>query len=83
MHSTGVTIHGSPHARASLASTVDAFLTLWQDTGNVVNVPEAEWIEIPLVDNWESLYKPGQARVYPIGQRDKAVIDKEFDKLHQ
>ena len=28
-------------------------------------------MEIPLVDNWESLYKPGQARVYPLGQNDK------------
>lgn len=37
---------------------------------------------ILLLDNWEDLYKPGQAKVYPLGQRDKDVIDKEFDKLY-
>ena len=82
VHPTGVTIHGSPQARVSIAQTVDSFPNLWKDTGNVVNVPELQHMEIPLVDNWESLYKPGQARVYPVGQRDKQVIDAEFDKLH-
>ena len=83
VHPTGVTIHGLPEARASIATAVDAFPTLWKDTGNVVNVPEEEWMDIPLVDNWREVYKPGQARVYPVGQRDKDVIDKEFDKLHE
>ena len=83
VHPTGVTIHGEPAARASIAATVEAFPSLWQDTGNVVNVPESEFMDIPLVDNWRELYKPGQARVYPLGQRDKAVIDEAFDKLHQ
>ena len=39
-------------------------------------------MDIPLLDNWKELYKPGQARVNPIGQRDREVIDKSFDKLH-
>ena len=83
VHPTGVTIHGSPQSRALIATAVDAFPTLWKDSGNVVNVPESEWMDIPLLDNWRELYKPGQARVYPVGQRDKEVIDREFDKLHQ
>ena len=82
VHPTGVTIHGSSQARTEIAKTVDAFPTLWEDTGNVANVPESEWMEIPLVESWEALYKPGQARVYPVGHRDKQVIDAEFDKLH-
>ena len=68
VHPTGVIIHGAPAARTAISATVDAFPTLWQDTGNVVNVPESEWMDIPLVDNWEKIYKPGQARVYPLGQ---------------
>ena len=39
-------------------------------------------MEISLLDNWRELYKPDQARVYPLGSKDKEVIDKEFDKLH-
>ena len=82
IHPTGVTIHGAPQARSVISETIECFPNLWQDTGNVVNVPDSEHMEIPLVDNWEQLYKPGQSRVYPVGKRDKEVIDREFDKLH-
>ena len=82
-HSTGVTIHGPQEAQDSIAAVVTKFLTLWQDTGGVKNVPQSEWMDIPLLENWRDLYKPGQARVYPLGQRDKNVIDKEFDKMHE
>ena len=39
-------------------------------------------MEVPLVENWREIYKPGQARVYSLGQNDKECIDREFDKLH-
>ena len=39
-------------------------------------------MDIPLLDNWRELYKPSQARVYPLGKADKQVIDEQFDKLH-
>ncbi len=38
-------------------------------------------MEIPLVEDWREKYKPGQARVYPVGQTDRDIIDKAFDKL--
>ncbi len=82
IHPTGVTIHGTPAASSAIATAVDAFPSLWKDTGNVINVPESEEMEILLLENWRELYKPGQARVYPLGDRDKEVIDREFDKLH-
>jgi len=40
-------------------------------------------MDIPLLDNWQDHYKPGQAKVYPVGQRDKQVIDDAFNKLHE
>lgn len=39
-------------------------------------------MEIPLVDNWQELYKARQPRVYPVGVRGEQVIDEAFDKLH-
>ena len=39
-------------------------------------------MDIPLLDNWRELYKPSQARVYPLGKADKQVIDEQFNKLH-
>ena len=40
-------------------------------------------MDIPLLDNWKEQYKPGQARVYPLGANDRAQVDKAFDKLHE
>ena len=40
-------------------------------------------MEIALVVNWEEIYKPDQAKVYPVGQRDKELIDMAFDKLRK
>ena len=81
-HSTGATIYGNATATNAIAGVVEAFPNLWKDTGNA-NIPEDQWMEIPLVDNWKEIYKAGQARVYPVGTRDKQVIDEAFDKLHQ
>ena len=59
-----------------------AFFRLWKDIDNV-NVSEDQWIKISLIENWRDLYKAGQARVYPLGTRDRKVVDEAFDKLHQ
>lgn len=83
VHSTGVIIYGGTASVKAIADVAEAFPNLWKDTGNVINIPESQWMEIPLVDNWKDIYKAGQARVYPVGVRDKQVIDKAFDKLHE
>ena len=43
-----------------------------------MDIPEVEWMPIPLKTG--AVSKPG--RVYPVGQKDREVIDKTFDKLH-
>lgn len=83
VHVTGAIIYGSiTTATQAISDVVKAFPNLWKDTGNVINVPEDQYMEIPLVDNWRDLYKAGQARVYPVGVRDKQVIDEAFNKVH-
>ena len=82
IHATGATIYGNAPATNAISNVVEAYPSLWKDTGNVVNIPEDQYMEIPLVDNWQDLYKAGQARVYPVGTRDKDAIDEAFNKLH-
>ena len=77
----GITVYGDNKTIPILTDVADAYPKLWVDNGNVANVPEAEWMTIPLVDNWQELYKP-QARIYPVSKRDEKVIDDTFDKLH-
>ena len=57
----GVTIYGSEDP-ADFKAIVDEFPDLWTDNGSAVNVPEDQWMEIPLLENWRDLYNPRQAK---------------------
>ena len=81
--SNWATGYGDQPTIKAFNKVVDDYPDLWIDHGNTANIPESEWMEIPLVNNWMELYKPGQARVYPVGQKDRKVIDSAFDKLHK
>lgn len=39
-------------------------------------------MEILLLENWRELYNPRQAKVYPLGAKDRHEVDKVFNKLH-
>ena len=42
----------------------------------------SKWMSILLKEGWQEQAK-GKAKVYPLGIRDKKIVDIEFDKLHQ
>ena len=80
----GVTIYGrTMTAVTALAEVVNHYPHLWEDNSNVADIPEEEWMEIPLLENWQELYKPGQAKVYPLGTKDCEIVDDSFEKLHR
>jgi len=76
-----VTVYGSSTIAAQVKAVIHSYPHLWEDCGNVTKVSEKEWMNIPLIDNWEAKYKSEQAHVYPISQNDWEVINKAFDKL--
>ena len=81
---SGVTVYNSdPEAGKQIAAVADLYPELWVDNSNVADVPESEWMKIPLIDNWQDVYKPANTKVYPLGPRDREVVDKQFDKLQQ
>ena len=75
----GVTIHRSD-AADSFAKIVEEFPAIWHDTG-FADLPEENWMRIPLKSDWESKVT-GKAKVYPLGAKDRALVDKTFDELH-
>ena len=80
----GVTIYGiTAEATQRLEEVVWKHEEVWKDDDGFAEIPQQDWMEIPLVDNWQELYKPGQAKIYPLGPRDREVVDNAFDKLHQ
>lgn len=57
---TGVTIYGTQESIiAPIAAIINEFPNLQKDTGNVCNIPESEYIDIPLIDNQRKIYKSG------------------------
>lgn len=79
---SGITIFRDKGQRHELEKVLTKYRARFDtERGNVAKVPEQDRIEIPLVDNWEELYKPGQAKVYQMGRRDRDIIDQTFNKL--
>ncbi|RDL33672.1 uncharacterized protein BP5553_08040 [Venustampulla echinocandica] len=83
--SNGVTVFGSSHQQPALQTLVSEFASLWDSNSSstFAKTPHGEEMQLPLIDNWETKYKPGQARVYAVGREDRRVIDEVFDELHR
>ena len=73
----GVTIHGGSPPIAKVAND---FPKLWKE-GGFADIPQEEWMRIPLCSDWEDKI-PKTARIYPLSDESRAVVDKTFDKLH-
>jgi hypothetical protein len=79
----GITIYGEDKAQQQLRHAIDKFSNIWKDDGSPANIPEEDWMQIPLIENWEKVYKPAANKVYPLGPKDRKVLDDTFDKLHE
>lgn len=74
-----IIIYGKPDVATQLATVVDEFPEIWTDRGTTVDIPEDQWMPIPLLLDAKS--QP--AKVYPVSQKDRQVIDETFDKLYR
>ncbi|KAI0992683.1 hypothetical protein K3495_g15502, partial [Podosphaera aphanis] len=77
----GVTAYGNPQQLQTITDLIHEFEALWVDQKRFAISPIGE-MSIDLVDNWETKYKPGQARVYNHGIKERKLIDATFDALH-
>lgn len=78
----GVTVHqSSAEAVKTFTDIVNDYPKLWTDQG-FADLPEDNWMKIPLKEGWEEKIK-GKARVYPLGTKDRAIVDDTFDELHR
>ena len=76
----GVTVYGTSEAVTQLSAVIEEFAELWHDRGGAVDLPQEDWMHIPLRADWESKIT-GKPKVYPLGVKDRAIVDKVFDKL--
>ena len=74
----GITVYGQYPVAMKIAAVADEFPEIWIDQGTTIDIPEEEWMPITLKPGAD----PKAARVYPLGQKDREVIDETFDKMH-
>ena len=80
----GVTIYGNDPVAVKLAEVVNRYPEVWENPGGFANVPENEWMRVPLIDDWQSKIKAMRlGRVYSLGPVERQLVDEMFDKLHQ
>jgi len=75
----GVTVYGDDDSASALASLVANFEDVFTDAGKTVDIPESQWMPIKL----KTGAQPKASKVYPLGQKDRQVVDSTFDKLHE
>ena len=75
----GITVYGDQQSAARIAAVAENFPSIWTDYGQTVDIAEEEWMPIPLKEGSD----PKPSRVYPLGEKDREVVDETFDKLHE
>ena len=81
--SNEVTVYSTTVGQQHFKSLVSDHAKIFEDHGNSVDISPEQWMDILLHNNWEELYKPEQAHIYPLGQQNRDVVDEAFDKLQQ
>ncbi len=78
----GVTVyHSSKQAVVQRSQFVTEYESIWHDEG-FAKLSKENWMKILLKSDWESKVS-GKAKVYPLSNRDRELVDETFDKLHQ
>ena len=76
-----VHIYSANKEHANAFESLVAQFPIWGELEGFVNVPEDDWMEIPLIPNWES--QVPWNHVYKQGLKEWQIIDNCFDMLHK
>ena len=79
--SNSISVYGQLSVVTQIADVAMEYPEIWEDKGKFIDLPQDDWMRIPLKPNWEEKVS-GKAKVYPLGSKDRQVVDDTFDKLH-
>lgn len=77
----GITLYGDKKDHQQFQKIGAKYPRIWESP-EFANVPEDNWMSIPLVEDWKDKTK-FTGKVYPLGKADREVVDKTFDDLHR
>ena len=76
-----IIVHDSSHnVSQRLCKLIEKYSSLWTDQ-KFANLSKNNWMKLSLKTDWEVKIKK-KAKIYSLKQRDKALIDETFNKLH-
>ena len=73
-------IYDNDETRTAFAGFIAEFLSLWKDRG-FIDISKDKWMRISLKSDWQAKVN-GKSKIYSLGIKNKAVLDKTFDELH-
>jgi len=79
----GTTIYRDADTTQQLNDTIGQFESVFTDNGGVAAIPEDDWLQIPLNDDWRNTDAKLSHKVYPMGPKDREFIDETHDKLQR
>ena len=74
-----VIIFDNVFAYAKLFTIVKSFFKIWRNTNDTINVPKFQWMFISMISKAKSF----AIKMYSFNSRNKKMIDKKFDRLHE
>ena len=79
----GITIYGKMEDVSAIQKLTEEHPRIWEDTGDTIDLPESEWLTVPVTTNWQSSDAKLGNKVYPLSPDARALVDEKFDKMHE
>ena len=76
-----ITIYDDKKMREAILSVINKFSYLWINKEETVYVLDTEFMKILLKDRWQN--KKLYYKVYLLSEKDRTIVDEEFDKLYK
>ena len=80
--SNGITIYGNEDDVTTIKRVTKQFPRIWEDTGDTIDLPEEEWLTVPITTDWQSTGAKLRNKVYPLSSDARALVDEKFNKIH-
>ena len=78
----GITIYGKQEYADIMRSISEENPRIWEDSGDTIDLPEAEWLQVPITTDWQSSSAKLGNKVYPLTPEGRKLVDEKFDKMH-
>lgn len=78
----GITIYGKSEYVEAMRRISEENPRIWEDSGDTIDLPESEWLQVPISTDWQASSAKLGNKVYPLTAEARKLVDEKFDKMH-